>query len=149
MTYWPWEFCKLQVDICPMTLLHWCCFSFVYIWAGKEHISNIFIWIGRQKYFLTCGSALLPTLNLVLPLYFSWLPFFLKKLECYNNISQSTPISIGFFLTKSAFLWGKLWKNWNCAVIFCHGRVLKGEITSPIYLSPTQAVRGDNPIVKK
>ena len=23
------------------------------------------------------------------------------------------------FLTKSAFLWGKLWKNWNCAVIFC------------------------------
>lgn len=53
------------------------------------------------------------------------------------------------FLTKSAFLWGKLWKNWNCAVIFCHGRVLKGEITSPIYLSPTQAVQGDNPIVKK
>ena len=53
------------------------------------------------------------------------------------------------FLTKLAFLWGKLWKNWNCAVIFCHGRVLKGEITSPIYLSPTQAVQGDNPIVKK
>ena len=37
----------------------------------------------------------------------------------------------------------------GCAVIFCHGGVLKGEITSPIYLSPTQAVQGDNPIVKK
>ena len=63
--------------------------------------------------------------------------------------TTSTLCSAGFFLTKSAFLWGKLWKNWNCAVIFCHGRVLKGEITSPIYLSPTQAVQGDNPIVKK
>ena len=62
---------------------------------------------------------------------------------------KNYPMFCRLFLTKSAFLWGKLWKNWNCAVIFCHGRVLKGEITSPIYLSPTQAVQGDNPIVKK
>ena len=46
---WPWEFCKLQVDICPMTLLHWCCFSFIHIWAGKEYICQYFIWIGIGK----------------------------------------------------------------------------------------------------
>ena len=34
----PWKFCKLQVDICPMTLLHWSCFPFIYIWADKEDI---------------------------------------------------------------------------------------------------------------
>ena len=66
-----------------------------------------------------------------------------------NILHQIYPMLGRLFLTKLAFLWGKLWKNWNCAVIFCHGRVLKGEITSPIYLSPTQAVQGDNPIVKK
>ena len=65
------------------------------------------------------------------------------------GFESNYPMFCRLFLTKSAFLWGKLWKNWNRAVIFCHGRVLKGEITSPIYLSPTQAVQGDNPIVKK
>ena len=33
-----------------------------------------------------------------------------------------------------AFFGGKLWRKKNCAVIFCCGTVLKGEITSPIYL---------------
>ena len=32
----PWEFCKLQINICPMTLLNWCCFSFVHIRAGRK-----------------------------------------------------------------------------------------------------------------
>ena len=67
----------------------------------------------------------------------------------WKSICIDYPKFYRLFLTKSAFLWGKLWKNWNCAVIFCRGRVLKGEITSPIYWSPTQAVQGDNPIVKK
>ena len=69
--------------------------------------------------------------------------------QSYDDEEDYYPKFYRLFLTKSVFLWGKLWKNWNCAVIFCHGRVLKGEITSPLYLSPTQAVQGDNPIVKK
>ena len=70
--------------------------------------------------------------------------------QCQSHqIYWNYPKFYRLFLTKSAFLGGKLWKNWNCAVIFCRGRVLKGEITSPIYWSPTQAVQGDDPIVKK
>ena len=85
----------------------------------------------------------------------TWCNNWLIDLICLQFLSLNSvyiwyyPKFYRLFLTKSAFLWGKLWKNWNCAVIFCHGRVLKGEITSPIYLSPTQAVQGDNPIVKK
>ena len=86
------------------------------------------------------------TLNHILD---CWIPVTCRLLSPIANNKCNYPMLGRLFLTKLAFLWGKLWKNWNCAVIFCHGRVLKGEITSPIYLSPTQAVQGDNPIVKK
>ena len=32
----PWEFCKLQINICPMSLLNWSCFSFIHIGAGRK-----------------------------------------------------------------------------------------------------------------
>ena len=51
-----------------------------------------------------------------------------------DNMQKKYPNFYCFFcfvFNKIAFFWVKLWKNGNCAAIFCRGRVLKGEITYP------------------
>ena len=98
--------------------------------------------------------------GIAFPLCSSFLPTILEGQRCYKLKLNDTsgegkknelmlPHVLPAFFNKIGFFVGLALKKLNCAVIFCHGRVLKGEITSPIYLSPTQAVQGDNPIVKK
>ena len=58
-----------------------------------------------------------------------------------QSVSRSTPFSAGFFLKFLWLFWEKTRKNWNFAVIFWLGRVLKREISSPIYLLYTQSMQ--------